>query len=150
MTTHDSDVTREITDTSASQFNSKVSPLVERPVRRMFTAEYKRGILQEADEGPAGTTGALLRREGLYSSHLTTWREQRTRGELAGLAALKRGPKPDPFAIERGQLRNEIAQLKAELEKTRTIIDVQKKVSQLLGLLSMNSAAAACETGGAG
>jgi transposase len=150
MTTHDSDVTRQITDTSASQFNSKVSPLVERPVRRMFTAEYKRRILKEADEGPAGTTGALLRREGLYSSHLTTWREQRTRGELAGLAALKRGPKPDPFAIERGQLCNEIAQLKAELEKTRTIIDVQKKVSQLLGQLSMNSVAAACETGGAG
>jgi transposase-like protein len=139
----------QISDAQPNQYNSKVSPVVERPVRRTYSADYKRRILKEADEGPVGTTGALLRREGLYSSHLTTWREQRARGERAGLTAQKRGPKPDAFAIERGQLRHENAQLKAELERARTVIEVQKKVVQLLGLLPMNSAAAACETGGA-
>jgi transposase len=148
MTSNDSESSLQITDPLPSRFNSKVSPKVERAVRRTFTADYKRRILQEADEGPTGSIGALLRREGLYSSHLTTWREQRARGERAGLAAQKRGPKADPFAVERGQLRHEIAQLTAEVERARTIIEVQKKVAQLLGLLPMTSAAPACETGG--
>ena len=148
MTPIDSESTGLITGMPASPFHSKVSPKVDRAERRTFTADYKRRILKEADEGPVGTTGALLRREGLYSSHLTTWREQRTRGELAGLAALKRGPKSDVVAAERVQLHNEIAQLKAELERARTIIEVQKKVAQLLGLLPMNSVAPVCETGG--
>jgi len=146
----DSESTRLITGTSPSPFNSKVSPKVERPERRTFTADYKRRILKEAEEGPAGTTGALLRREGLYSSHLTTWREQRARGELARLAPVKRGPKPDPYAAERAALQGEIARLRAELEQARIIIDVQKKVSQLLGLLPMNNAAPICETGDEG
>ena len=130
-------------------FSSKVSPQVERPERRTFSADYKRRILKEADDGPPGTTVALLRREGLYSSHLTTWRKQRAQGERAGLAAQKRGPKPDPFAVERAQLVHEIAQLKTELEQAQTIIEFQKKVAQLLGLLPMHSTAAACETGDA-
>ena len=147
MTSRDSEATLQIAATQPSQYDSKISPYVERPVRRIFTADYKRRILQEAEAGPPGTTGALLRREGLYSSHLTTWREQRARGELAGLTAQKRGPKPDPFAVERGQLRKAIVQLQAELEQARTIIAVQKKVAQLLGLLPMQRTAPPGESG---
>ena len=150
MTPIDSESSGLIPGRPPSPVESKVSPKVERPERRTFTADYKRRILKEADEGPVGSTGALLRREGLYSSHLTTWREQRTRGELAGVAAVKRGPKPDPYAAERAALQGEIAQLKADLEQARLIIDVQKKVSQLLGLLPLYNATPTCETGDEG
>jgi transposase len=106
--------------------------------RRRFTAEYKRRVLQEADGcTKPGELAALLRREGLYSSHLTTWRRLREAGELSGLTAKKRGPKVRP-ADERdrtiaGQQR-EIARLTARLEKAEIIIDVQKKVGRLLGI----------------
>ena len=102
---------------------------------RQFTAEYKKRILDEAD---ACTTppqrGALVRREGLYSSHLTAWRRQRARGILDGLAPKKRGVKPDPLALENAQLRCEIKHLEQQLQRAETIIEVQKKVSQLLSL----------------
>ena len=81
-----------------------------------------------------GEIGALLRREGLYSSHLTTWRRQRDRGQLAGLTPKKRGRKPDPQAAELARLQRENEQLKARLEQAETIIEVQKKLSQMLGL----------------
>jgi transposase-like protein len=75
-----------------------------------------------------------LRREGLYSSHLTTWRRQRVQGQLAGLSPKKRGRKPDPQAAELARLQRENERLKARLQQAETIIEVQKKVSQLLGL----------------
>jgi transposase len=106
--------------------------------RRLFTADYKRKVLQEADAcTEAGQIGALLRREGLYSSHLTTWRQARERGELQGLAPRKRGPKaqePNPLARELAAKEREIARLKAENAKLQLICDVQKKVSLLLGV----------------
>jgi len=102
---------------------------------RRFTAEYKKRILDEADACATATQrGALVRREGLYSSHLTAWRRQRAHGILDGLAPKKRGVKPDPLALENVQLRREIEQLQEQLHRAETIIDVQKKVSQLLGL----------------
>lgn len=102
---------------------------------RRFTAEYKKRILDEADACTTATQrGALVRREGLYSSHLTAWRRQRARGILDGLAPKKRGVKPAPLALENVQLRREIQQLQEQLHRAETIIEVQKKVSQLLGL----------------
>ena len=101
--------------------------------RRQFTAEYKKRVLDEAD---ACTTpsqrGALVRREGLYSSHLTTWRRQRAHGILGGLAPKKRGVKPDPLALDNAQLRCEIQHLEQQLQRAETIIEVLKKISQLL------------------
>jgi len=103
--------------------------------RRRFSAEYKRRILQEADGCRApGEVGALLRREGLYSSHLNTWRRQRQQGELAGLTPAKRGRKVDAQAAEIAQLKRENERLQAQLERAELIIDVQKKLSQMLGL----------------
>ena len=103
--------------------------------RRTFTAEYKLRILDETNmcRTPAAR-GALLRREGLYSSHLTHWRRELRDGALAGLRPKKRGPKADPLALENAQLRCEIEQLRAKLERAETIIEVQKKISNLLGL----------------
>ena len=105
--------------------------------RRTFTAEYKKRILDEADACTTPTQrGALVRREGLYSSHLNAWRHQRAQGILDGLTPKKRGVKPDPLVLENAQLRHEIQQLQAQLHRAETIIEVQKKVSQLLGLPS--------------
>lgn len=103
--------------------------------RRQFSAEYKRRIVEEADAcTDANQRGALLRREGLYSSHLTTWRRQRDQGVLEGLRPKKRGPKPDPLAAENAKLRQEIDRLEVQLHRAETIIEVQKKVAQLLGV----------------
>jgi transposase len=108
--------------------------------RRQFSAEYKLRILTEADQCTRrGEIGALLRREGLYSSHLTTWRKQRDRGQLQGLAPQKRGRKPDPQAAELARLQRENAQLRRRLEQAELIIDVQKKVAQMLGLNPVES-----------
>jgi transposase len=109
----------------------------ERPVRRRFTAEYKIRILREADRstGP-GQLGALLRREGLYSSHLNTWRQQREQGTLAGLAPKRRGPKPKPNApliAENERLIRENQRLTAKLRQAEAIIEVQK-LSEVLGI----------------
>ena len=103
---------------------------------RQFTAEYKLRILQEADGcSQLGELGALLRREGLYSSHLTKWRRQREQGQLHALAPHPRGRQParDPQAEELTRLRRENQQLQTRLQQAETIIDVQKKLSQLLG-----------------
>ena len=109
--------------------------VVKRAARRRYTAEYKLRILREVEACKgSGEIGALLRREGLYSSNLTKWRQQRERGELEGLAAQRRGPKEDPQAIENAQLKRENERLREELRKAQLIIDVQKKVSQLLGV----------------
>lgn len=110
----------------------------ERPTRRKFSAAYKQRILQEADRcTEPGQLGELLRREGLYSSHLITWRKQRERGVLSGLAPQKRGRKRNPKAPlmqENQRLRREIEGLTSELKKAETIIEVQKKLSEVLGI----------------
>ena len=109
--------------------------VVEKAKRRQYSAEYKQRILREAETCRAtGEIGALLRREGLYSSHLTTWRRQYERGELEGLSPQKRGPKADPQAIELGKLERENERLRERLRKAELIIEVQKKVSQILGV----------------
>ena len=108
------------------------SEVVAKPTRRRFTAEYKLRILLEADRCSAGELGALLRREGLYSSHLTTWRKQREAGQLAALAPKKRGRQVDPQAEENARLRREIQKLQSRLQRADLIIDAQKKLLVLL------------------
>jgi transposase-like protein len=110
--------------------------VLPRAKRRRFSAEYKQRILEEADScTERGQIGALLRREGLYSSHLSKWRRQRSLGQLEGLSPKKRGRKPqDPSVEEMARLRRENERLRARLEQAEMIIDVQKKLSQLLGL----------------
>ena len=106
--------------------------------RRRFTAEYKRRVLQEADGcSKSGELGSLLRREGLYSSHLTAWRAARGRGELAGLARRRRGPKVKPADARDkriAELERENRRLQARAERAEALVEVQKKLSQLLGL----------------
>lgn len=110
--------------------------VVPKAKRRKFSAEYKRRILDEADScTEPGQIGALLRREGLYSSHLTTWRRQRDRGLIQALSPKKRGRKrKDELEREVARLQRENARLQASLEQAEMIIDVQKKLSKLLGL----------------
>jgi transposase-like protein len=108
----------------------------EKPVRRRFTAEYKLRILREADRcTEPGQLGALLRGEGLYSSHLTAWREQRNAGTLAGLTPKRRGRKATPAApmvAENERLKRETRRLAEKLRQAETIIEVQKKLSEIL------------------
>ena len=111
--------------------------LIERARRRRFTSAYKLAIVREADSlaDRPGEIGALLRREGLYSSNLTKWRRQRDEGALEALSRT-RGPKPPhPLEQENAQLKRRLAQAEAELEKARTVIEVQGNVSALLGQL---------------
>jgi transposase-like protein len=112
--------------------------VLEKPVRRRFTAEYKLRVLREADccTG-SGQLGELLRREGLYSSHLNTWRRQRDEGTLAGLTPKRRGRKANPDApliAENQRLTRETQRLAAKLRQAETIIDIQKKLSEMLGI----------------
>jgi transposase-like protein len=110
--------------------------VVPKAKRRQFTAKYKLRILEEADHcTERGQIGELLRREGLYSSHLSKWRQQRVRGQLQGLSPKKRGRTvQDPSAAELSRLRRENERLRAQLEQAEIIIDVQKKLAGLLGL----------------
>jgi transposase-like protein len=104
--------------------------------RRTFSLEYKLRILKEAAAVKgAGGIGALLRREGLYSSHLTTWRHERDAGMRQGLTPKSRGPKrkSDFHQDELQQLRREVLRLNQALQRAETIIDVQKKLGSLLG-----------------
>ena len=115
--------------------NSKSeTEVVVRPKRRQHTAEYKLRILGELDECTGnGEAGAILRREGLYSSLISKWREQREQGSLNGLGSQRRGPKIDPNAAELARLQRENKRLKEKLERAELIIDVQKKVTRLIG-----------------
>jgi transposase len=110
--------------------------VVAKATRRRFTLEYKRKIVREADGcRTPGTVGALLRREGLYSSHLTTWRAARDRGELAG-AAKKRGPVPrvpDPRDKRITELERENARWRQRAERAEALLEVQKNIAALLG-----------------
>ncbi len=113
------------------------SEVVARPKRRTFTVEYKQRILQEAEAVAAtpGGVGALLRREGLYSSLLAYWRRERANGILEALTPRKRGPKSkrNPLQEENLKLQRQNARLTEDLRKAHIIIDVQKKVAALLG-----------------
>ncbi len=108
-----------------------------KPRRRRFTAEYRLRILEEAERcTKSGEVGQLLRREGLYSSHLTAWRKARNEGALRGLASKKRGVKPkarNPLEPKVRELESKVARLEKELHKAHTILDVQEKVAGLLG-----------------
>ena len=111
--------------------------VVARAQRRRFTAEYKRRIVREADRcTKPGEIGALLRREGLYASLLTTWRAARERGELEGLSPKKRGPKatpPDPRDKKLAEQEREITRLRKRAERAEALVELQKKVAALLG-----------------
>jgi transposase len=108
-----------------------------KPQRRRYTAEYKRRILKEADACTApGTIGALLRREGLYSSLLVEWRRARGRGELAALTPKKRGRKPtpvDPRDRTITELERQLAQMTGRAERAEALVEAQKNLAALLG-----------------
>ena len=110
----------------------------ERAARRRFTAEYKLQVLRQADQcAGVGEIGALLRREGLYSSHLTTWRRQREQGALVALAPKKRGRPAvpvSPLARRVAELQRDNARLARRLHQAEAIIEAQKKLSEILGL----------------
>lgn len=105
--------------------------------RRRYATSYKKQILAEVDAcKERGEVGALLRREGLYSSHIAAWRAAEARGELASAESKKRGPKPKvdrASAKEAERLRRRVAQLEKKLENAQAIIEIQKKVAALLG-----------------
>ncbi len=111
--------------------------VVSKPKRRRFTAEYRLRILEEVERCTgAGEVGQVLRREGLYSSHLANWRKARREGALRGLASKKRGAKPkasNPLEPKVRELEAKVARLEKDLHKAHTILDVQEKVAGLLG-----------------
>lgn len=108
----------------------------EKPKRRSFTLEYKAHIVEEADAcTQAGEIGALLRREGIYSSHLVGWRREYRAGAVQGLARRRRGPKgKHPLAQQKEELEQQVVRLQQRLRQAERIIEVQKKVSELLGI----------------
>jgi len=110
--------------------------VVAKATRRRFTTDYKRKIVREADACKTpGAVGALLRREGLYSSHLTTWRAARERGDLAG-AAKKRGPArrvADPRDKRITELERESTRWRQRAERAEALVELQKQVAALLG-----------------
>ena len=119
---------------STSRSNPEV---VAKPKRRQFTAAYRLRILEEAERcTETGEVGRLLRREGLYSSHLTAWRKARRKGSLQGLASNQRGAKPamrNPLEVTVHELETKVVRLEKELHTAHTILDVQSKVAGLLG-----------------
>ena len=110
----------------------------DRPRRRTFTAAEKMHILKEADQAAGtGAVGALLRRHGLYSSALSEWRRQREAGTLGALTPVRRGPKVPPrnlLSAELASAHRDITQLKHRLQRAEAIIEVQKKLADLLGI----------------
>lgn len=112
--------------------------VLERPVRRKFKAEFKRRIVEETAACTApGEVGALLRRHGLYSSHLVDWRRQYEQGALAGLEPRRRGCKPqekNPLADKVARLERDLRRAQARAERAERLVELQKKVSELLGI----------------
>lgn len=113
---------------------------------RTYTAAYKARILAEYEDLDKAGKGALLRREGLYTSLISAWRQQRDQGALAALAKPAGRPQADPRDRENAKLRRENERLRAELDKARKVIDVQGKLSALLGQLATDSAPDGGET----
>lgn len=118
--------------------NGAASPdpeVLEKARRRRFTAEYKASVLREYEATPKGERGALLRREGLYSSHINKWREDRAKLDVKALQPRKRGPKPKPQPDpEVALLRRQVARLEHQLHRAQKVIEVQKKISEILGV----------------
>ena len=115
--------------------------VVARPKRRRFTTAYKLRILEEADRCTRpGEIGALLRREGLYSSSLTSWRRQRERGQRERGQRERGQLQNQPLAQEMAQLRRENRRLRQQLERAEAVIDIQKKLTELLGLSQSDAA----------
>ena len=133
---HDETVRPSLNGYQKAEAPTKPDPeVVPKAERRRYTTEYKLRILAEADVSTQpGQIGALLRREGLYRSLLDKWRKQRRESILQALASHRRGPKVDPLAVENTQLRRENERLQKRLQQAETIIEVQKKLSMLLGL----------------
>jgi len=123
------------TESAVKPPNPEVSQIAK---RRRFSADYKLNILRQADAcSEMGEVSALLRREGLYASHLSVWRRQRDAGSLQALKPKTRGRKPaqkNPLADENARQQREIKRLQLRLKKAEIIIDVQKKVSEMLGI----------------
>jgi transposase len=123
---------------SSTPPSSQSTEVTEKATRRKFTAKYKLRILEEADAcTEPGEIGALLRREGLYASHLTVWREARRRGALGELAPKKRGPRAavfDPRDKQIAELQQQLRKASARAERAEALVELQKKVSELLGL----------------
>jgi transposase len=113
-----------------------VSPRADRPVRRVFTAEYKLAVLAEYDAAEPGEKGAILRREGLYSSHVVDWRRARDIGALAGLDVAPRARRRNSDQVETVRLRARAERAERELAKTRTALEIMGKAHALLELLS--------------
>jgi len=133
-----------IQDTTTTRFNGQPASaapdpeVVPRATRRRFTAAYKRQVVAEADAClKPGEIGALLRREGLYSSHLANWRRQIAAGTLGDKL---RGRPAEPLAAENARLRQENERLRRELEKTQLIVDAQKKLAQVLDMMGHDEA----------
>ena len=112
--------------------------VMAKPTRRRYSAEYKLRILREADScSRPGEIGALLRQEGLYSSNLTAWRKQREKRDLEGLGQKRRGPLPkekNPLADKVRALERENARLRVRAERAEGLVELQKKVSEILGI----------------
>ena len=130
-----------MSSSTAAVSSVRETEVVEKAKRRGFTAEYKLRILAEAERaaasGKPGDVGAILRREGLYTSHLSAWRKQREAGALAVMSKKKRGPAPRvPDARERevAELKKNLALSEARLQRAELLLDVQKKLSLLLGV----------------
>lgn len=106
--------------------------------RRRFTADYKRKVLRQAEQcKESGQIGALLRREGLYWSNLSKWRKQRESGELAGLSVKRRGPQrreKNPIADRVKELERDNERLKRRAERAERIVELQKRISEILGI----------------
>ena len=112
-----------------------------RPVRQSYPAVYKLRVLAELDAADSKTArGAIMRREGLYSSLISAWRDQRDQGALEAMRQRKRGPKTDPVRVEIGRLRARVVELEADLVTAQELIDAQGKVSALLSQHSRKSA----------
>jgi len=121
---------------SPSVDNGAMTPRSDRPKRRSFTAQYKAEILAEYDAADPAGRGVLLRREGLYSSHLTEWRKARDSGALTGLAPASRPARKTPEQIENGKLRSRAERAERELAKTKAALEIVGKAHALLEMLS--------------
>lgn len=126
----------KISENGINQAQRPDPEVLPKAKRRNFTASYKLWVLEEADKcrQQPGQIGALLRREGLYASHLAAWQRQREAGQIAGLKPQKRGRKATEEAAEISQLRHENKRLTRQLEQAERIIEAQKKLSEILGI----------------
>lgn len=128
---------------TAAATTMPVPEVMPKAKRRRYSVAYKRRIVIAADKcSEKGEIGALLRREGLYSSQLATWRKQMAAGELSSREDKKRGRKPQQTAAEKenGRLQREVARLEKKLAQAELVIEAQKKVSELLGLMNQQHA----------